>query len=440
MFPDTYQRDEFNRISIGGVPVRQLAEAYGTPLYVLDYATMLHRIHAFQEALNEMTPPGRAFYAGKAFLTTAMAGFLNAHGMGLDVVSGGELYTAIAAGFDMQNIVFHGNVKTAEEIQLALEHNVGYVVVDSLDELHLIDEIAARMSIKAPVLLRLTPGIEAHTHAFIQTGQFDSKFGFGMKDGIHEEAVSVALASSHIDLKGFHAHIGSQIFDEDPFVHNAMRLMEFIQSLWEQRRFWPEVLDIGGGFGVQYTHKDDPPEVPSILARVNQAVQALTPRECEPPVIFIEPGRAIVAEAGVTVYQVNATKTVPGGKNYIAVDGGMGDNIRPALYQAEYVAQVDGKPIDGVALYTLAGRYCESGDILIRDVALPPVEVGDYVVVFGTGAYNYAMSSNYNRVPKPAVVLVADGHSQLWVKRETYQDLVAQDLPWRDPAGLRDFL
>ncbi len=438
MFPDSYQMDEYHHISIGAVPIRELVEEYGTPLYVLDYETMVHRIKSFQGALNEMTPPGRAFYAGKAFLTTAMAGFLKEQGMGLDVVSGGELYTALAAGFNMKNIVFHGNVKTADEIRLALTHDVGYVVVDSLDELRLINDIAQSMGRKAPVLLRLTPGIEAHTHAFIQTGQFDSKFGFAMVDGIHEVAVRTALSSAHITLKGFHAHIGSQIFDEDPFVHNAERLMAFVQVLWEERGFWPEVLDIGGGFGVQYTRTDDPPEITRILSRVDQTVSAMTPSRCPAPTVFIEPGRAIVAEAGVTIYQVNATKSVSGGKQYVAVDGGMGDNIRPALYQAEYTAQIEGKPNAGYIPYTVAGRYCESGDIIIRHMALPPVEVGDFLVVFGTGAYNYAMSSNYNRVTRPAVVLVAQGQSYLWVKRETYQDLLAQDLPWHPPGTRND--
>ncbi len=431
MFPITYRMDEHHHIFIGGMSVRDLAECYGTPLYVLDYATMLGRIRQFQGALDEMMPPGHAFYAGKAFLCTAMAGFLNDQGWGLDVVSGGELYTALQAGFDMTKIVFHGNVKTQEEIEAALRYGVGYVVADSLDELVLLNETARRLDKEAPVLLRLTPGIEAHTHAFIQTGQFDSKFGFAMKDGIHEEAVDAALSYSHIKLKGFHAHIGSQIFDEDPFVHNAERLMSFFGTLWEKRGFWPEVLDIGGGFGVQYTPLDDPPDVTRVLMRVNRTVQAMTPRACQVPLVFIEPGRAIVAEAGVTIYRVHATKTVPGGKHYVAVDGGMGDNIRPALYQAAYSAQVDGKPPEEMIRYTIAGRYCESGDILIRDVSLSPVEVGDYLVVFGTGAYNYAMSSNYNRVPRPAVVVVSQGRSTPWVKRETYQDLLTQDLPWK---------
>lgn len=434
MFPVTYRRDEQNRIFIGGAAVKDLAESYGTPLYVLDYATMLQRIRQFQSALDEMTPRGRAFYAGKAFLSKAMAGFLNENHWGLDVVSGGELYTAIQAGFDMGNIVFHGNVKTVEEIETALCHHVGYVVADSLDELSLLNETARKLDVRAPVLLRLTPGIEAHTHAFIRTGQFDSKFGFAMQDGIHDEAVSVALSLPYLQLKGFHAHIGSQIFDEDPFIHNAQRLMEFMAELWEQRGFWPEVLDIGGGFGVQYTPTDDPPDITRVLLEVNQRVQAMTPRGCQSPEILIEPGRAIVAEAGITVYQVHATKVVPGGRHYVAVDGGMGDNIRPALYQAAYTAQVDGKPLERLNAYTVAGRYCESGDILISQASLAPVEVGDYLVVFGTGAYNYAMSSNYNRVPRPAVVLVSEGQQRVWVKRETYQDLLAQDLPWHGLA------
>ncbi len=432
MFPVTYRRDEHHQIFIGGTSVKDLAETYGTPLYVLDYATMLQRIRQFQSALDKMHPPGEAFYAGKAFLCTAMAGFLNEQRWGLDVVSGGELYTAVKAKFDMAKIVFHGNVKTPEEIETALRYGVGYVVADSLDELLLVNETARRLDMQAPVLLRLTPGIEAHTHAFIRTGQFDSKFGFAMKDGIHDEAVSVALSLSHIKLKGFHAHIGSQIFEEDPFVHNAQKLMGFVLRLWEQREFWPEVLDIGGGFGVQYTPGDDPPDVERVLLKVNQTLRTMTPSGCQAPKLLIEPGRSIVAEAGITIYRVHATKVVPGGRHYVAVDGGMGDNIRPALYQAVYTAQVDGKSVERLFPYTVAGRYCESGDILIPNASLAPIETGDYLVVFGTGAYNYAMSSNYNRVPRPAVALVSEGQSKLWVKRETYQDLLSQDLPWQN--------
>ena len=434
MFPDTYTVDGHYHIAIGGVPIRQLAEEYGTPLYVLDYDTLIHRIQSFQESLREMNPPGQAFYAGKAFLSTAMAGLLKDQGMGLDVVSGGELYTALEAGMDPARVVFHGNVKTEDEIRMGLSRGVGYFVVDSLAELAAISRIAGEAGDQAAILLRLTPGIEAHTHAFIQTGQFDSKFGFGMKDGIHEEALEEALRLPNLVLKGFHAHIGSQIFEEDPFVHNAQRLMEFMRVALERHRYWPEVLDIGGGFGVQYGPEDDPPQVPRILARVNETMRRLTPPGHPVPTVFIEPGRAIVAEAGVTIYQVRATKTVPGGRRYVAVDGGMGDNIRPALYQAAYVAQVDGKnPDTPDGVYTIAGRYCESGDILVKDIALPEPEVGDYLAVYGTGAYNYAMASNYNRVPRPAVVLVDKGRTVLWVKRESYEDLVRNDLPWRRP-------
>ncbi|AUW95446.1 diaminopimelate decarboxylase [Sulfobacillus thermotolerans] len=433
LFPDTYTIDDRYHISIGGLPIRQLAQEFGTPLYVLDYETLRHRIRSFQQALQDMNPPGQAFYAGKAFLTKAMAGFLEQQHMGLDVVSGGELYTALEGGMNPSRIIFHGNVKTDEEIRFGLLRGVGYFVVDSLAELEAISRIAKEVDKPAPILLRLTPGIEAHTHAFIQTGQFDSKFGFAMQDGIHEVALQRALTLPYLELKGFHAHIGSQIFDEDPFVHNAQRLMEFMHDALERYHYWPEVVDIGGGFGVQYGPDDDPPQVSRILARVNDAMQRMTPHGYAVPTVFIEPGRAIVAEAGVTIYQVGATKTVPGGKRYAAVDGGMGDNIRPALYQASYTAQVDGKNPEDRALYTIAGRYCESGDILVKDIPLPPIEPGDYVVVFGTGAYNFAMASNYNRVPRPAVVLVYNGQASLWVKRESYEDMAHNDLPWQDP-------
>ncbi len=436
MFPDTFEIDENYHIRIGGVAVQQLAEKYGTPVYVLDYATMVHRLQMFKDVLNTMVRPGRVYYAGKAFLNKAMAGFLAHEGVGLDVVSGGELYTALAGGFPARDIVFHGNVKSSEEIYMGLEAGVGFIVVDSLDELSNVDRIAGILGVEAPVLLRLTPGIEAHTHAFIQTGQFDSKFGFGMTAGIHEQALQEALLCRHVQLKGFHAHIGSQIFEEDPFVHNARRLMEFVQYAYETYQFWPEVLDIGGGFGVQYSLSDDPPLVSRILQRVDDIVRNMTVAGHQTPIVFIEPGRAIVAEAGVTLYRVNATKTVPGGRRYVAVDGGMGDNIRPALYQAQYVAQIDGRIPEAQSLVTIAGRYCESGDIIIRDIALPAPERGDLLVVYATGAYNYSMASNYNRVPRPAVVLVHRAQTMEWNRRESYDDLLRNDSEWHDPELL----
>ncbi|PSR33514.1 MAG: diaminopimelate decarboxylase [Sulfobacillus benefaciens] len=431
MKPDTFMVDQNRQISIGGVALAYLAEKYGTPLYVLDYETIVHRIKDYQDALSELTPPGQAFYAGKAFLCQAMAGLLEQHQMGLDVVSGGELYTALQAGFNPERIMFHGNVKTREEIAYALTAHVGHIVCDSMDELERIEEEAARIGCQAPVLLRITPGIEAHTHEFIRTGQFDSKFGFGLADGLADRAVKRALTLEHVLLKGFHAHIGSQILEEDPFILNAETLLRYSLGWNQSHGWWPEVLNIGGGFGVRYQPGDHPPRLTTVVSAINELLHELTPKELAVPRIFMEPGRSIIAEAGVTLYRVLVTKSVPGGKRYISVDGGMGDNIRPALYQAEYRAAIDGKVgQDNMETVTVAGRYCETGDVLLKDIALSQAAVDDLLVVFDTGAYNYSMASNYNRVPRPAVVLVHQGQDYLWVARESYQDLVRADSPY----------
>jgi len=427
--PDSLFADDTHHLWIGGVRIADLASQYGTPLYVMDETTMKNRIESYLSLLANLAVPTKLFYAGKAFLCTAMAQWLRHWPVGLDVVSGGELYTALAGGFDPEAIIFHGNVKTVEEIRYAIAAGVRYIVVDSLAELALIESEGARLDRQVQILLRLTPGIDAHTHAFIRTGQFDSKFGFGMADGISDQAVAQALSSDHIELAGFHAHVGSQILEEDPFLANAQSLLDYAQ-LWHRRSgWWPTVLDIGGGFGVRYGPADEPPELTPIFHRIAEAMIAMTPKGCAVPELAIEPGRSIVGEAGVTLYRVGATKFVPGGKQYVAVDGGMGDNIRPALYQASYRAAVDGRSLDDTASakVTVAGRYCESGDILLADVILPTPEVQDILVTYVTGAYNYSMASNYNRVPRPAVVLVSEGTSQVWVERESWQDLTRLD-------------
>ncbi|MCY0899458.1 MAG: diaminopimelate decarboxylase [Firmicutes bacterium] len=430
MRPDTYMKSSNGQISIGGVDLQDLAKTYGTPLYVLDYHTLHQRMCRFQEAMASLHVPGQVMYAGKAFLCRAMAELVAREGLGLDVVSGGELVTALTAGMDPQRIVFHGNVKTREEIRLALTHHVGEIVVDSLDELRRIDQMARELGMVASILLRLTPGIEAHTHEFIRTGQFDSKFGFALKEGIADEAVSVALDMSHVRLDGFHAHIGSQILEGEPFVANAQALLAYSRSWWERARFWPRYLDLGGGFGVRYQPEDRPPELESLLARVKDTLMEYTPEGATPPELWLEPGRSIVSEAGCTLYTIEAVKHVVDEKVYVAVDGGMGDNIRPALYQAKYAAEVAGKPENRPEqVVTVAGRYCESGDILIKDALLRDPQVGDLLVVWGTGAYNYSMASTYNRVPRPAVVLVHDGDVSLWVERESWEDLMRQDRP-----------
>lgn len=432
MVPDSFRVDEQHRMWVGEVPIARLVKELGTPLYILDYQSLIRRMHAYRDALRELSPAGTAYYAGKAFLVTAMAQLLGAEGLGLDVVSGGELYTALSSGFDPSQIIFHGNVKTDQEIRYALESRIGYIVADSMDELDRLSEIAEDLGTEAPVLLRLTPGIDAHTHDFIRTGHFNSKFGFAMAEGLHDRAVERALGLAGIRLVGLHAHIGSQILEEEPFVANAEALLRYGNECFRRLGWWPQVLDIGGGLGVRYGPEDQPPDLSGIVARVAERIAEWTPAGLRAPEVFMEPGRSIVAEAGMTVYRVLATKSVPGGKRFVAVDGGMGDNIRPALYQARYQARIDGKPMgEADETVTLAGRYCETGDVLIEGAELPRAEAGDVVAVFGTGAYNYAMASNYNRVPRPPVVLVNGGRYTIWVERESWADLVRLDRPWQ---------
>lgn len=410
-----------------------LADRFGTPLYVMDIATIRHKLSEWSSALGEA---GRVFYAGKAFLCRAMVELVHQCGMGLDVVSGGELYTALLAGMPAANIIFHGNVKTESELRLALDNGVGQIVVDSLDELSRLQRLAMQLAKPARVFLRLTPGIEAHTHEFIRTGHFDTKFGFPWLDGVAHAAVDRALTLSGLHLVGFHAHIGSQILDSAPFLANAEALMKFSREQYARHGFWPEELDLGGGLGVTYEPEEEALRPADVVRAVKMAVATLTPNGLPIPRLSWEPGRSIVADAGVTLYRVSAKKKIPGGRTYVAVDGGMGDNIRPALYQARYRAAVVGSPRATREVVTLAGRYCESGDILVHDAEMPVLETGDLVTVLTTGAYNFSMASTYNRVPRPAVVAVENGAATVWVEAETWADLSARDRPLADRAPI----
>lgn len=424
MRPDTYTKDSDGHIFVGGVALSALAEQFGTPLYVMDYASIVRRMRAMREAVG---PAGDAHYAAKAFCCQAVLELAAQEGLGVDVVSGGELQTARNAQVPMEQLVFHGNVKTRAEIEAGLQAGVGYFVVDSLDELNLLDVCADKMQRIAPVLLRLTPGIDAHTHAYVKTGHFDSKFGFATEGGAAAVAVEKALALPSIRLAGYHAHIGSQILDPEPLIENARALSRFSRTILEQWGFWPSVLDVGGGFGVSYDQEPGLAPMDALLP-IRRVLEDLTPPGQPVPRLIIEPGRSIVAEAGFTLYRVAALKTTPGGRQYAAVDGGMGDNIRPALYQAAYQAELDGKPVQTPEhVVTLAGRYCESGDILIHNATLADPRVGDLVVVWATGAYNYSMASQYNRVPRPAVVAVHQGQYQTWVAGETWDDVLRKD-------------
>lgn len=413
------------QVKIAGVAATDLAKEYGTPLYVYDVPQMRQQMRDFKQAFENRDVAFAVSYASKAFATVAMYEVVKQEGLHLDIVSGGELYTARRADFPMENISFNGNNKSAEELQMAIDYGVGTVIVDNFYELNMLEDLLKQANKTQDVLLRVSPGISAHTHEYISTGQVDSKFGFDVDSGQMVEAVKLALASEHLNVLGLHAHIGSQIFEEAGFQGVATRLVE----LAEQAGFVPKVLDVGGGFGIRYTEDDQPLPpttlVDDIITSIETATQA---RDLPMPEIWIEPGRSIAGPSGYSLYTVGSRKDLPGMRHYVAVDGGMGDNIRPALYQADYEAEL-AEPADDreAESVRLVGKYCESGDILIDEQTLPKLEPGDVVVMNATGAYGYSMASNYNRNPRPGVVFVENGQSQEVVQRETYADMVRLD-------------
>ncbi|KGM44696.1 diaminopimelate decarboxylase [Neobacillus niacini] len=418
-------------LEIGGVDAVELTEQFGTPLYVYDVSLMRERARGFKKTFEEQNVKAQVAYASKAFSTIAMLQLAEEEGLSLDVVSGGELYTAIAAGFPSERIHFHGNNKSREELEMALDHKIGCIVVDNFYELDLLKTICLEKSETISILLRVTPGIEAHTHDYILTGQEDSKFGFDLQNGQAEEALMNALRVKQFDVLGLHCHIGSQIFETTGFLLAADKIVGKMNQWKNTLNFEAKVLNLGGGFGIRYTSEDEPllpsQYVSEIIKEVKRLIQQYS---MEMPEIWIEPGRSLVGDAGTTLYQIGSSKEVPGVRKYLAVDGGMSDNIRPALYQAKYEAVLANRPLaEATAKVSIAGKCCESGDMLIWDLPLPETEEDDLLAVFCTGAYGYAMANNYNRIPRPAVVFVENGKATLVVKRETYQDLLRLDLP-----------
>lgn len=418
-------------LEIGGVDTLKLAEKYGTPLYVYDVALIRDRARGFKKTFEELGVKAQVAYASKAFSAVAIYQLMAEEGLSLDVVSGGELYTAIKAGFPAERIHFHGNNKSVEEIHMALDYGIGCFVIDNYYEIRLLEDILIERNEKASVLIRVTPGIEAHTHDYILTGQDDSKFGFGLTNGQAEAAIKQVLhASAAFDLIGLHCHIGSQIFETTGFKLAARRIMDKLVEWHQTLGFDSKVLNLGGGFGVRYTAEDEPLEPSEYVRQIMEEVRDVAnTNDIAIPEIWIEPGRSLVGEAGTTLYKVGSRKEVPGIRNYVAVDGGMSDNIRPALYDAHYdavlAANPEKVPEETVAI---AGKCCESGDMLIWDLPLPKSDAGEILAVFCTGAYGYAMASNYNRIPRPPVVFVEDGVDKLVVARETYENLVQNDL------------
>ncbi len=411
-------------LEIGGCDVVELAKQYGTPLYIFDEETVVKKAEEYTACLQEL-PDSEVIFAGKAFLTVGMCRLLDSLGLSLDVVSGGELYTALQAEFPAGRIYFHGNNKSSDELKMALQAGVGRIVVDNIQELNLVSNFAQEMGIRAKILLRVTPGVEAHTHSYIQTGQLDSKFGIGMQSEQALAVVQLADTLPGIDLRGVHCHIGSQIFDISCFDVAIDLMVQFLAQVLRNGIQLHE-LDLGGGLGVRHTIDDEPVSIAEFGdLLVTSVKQATNKYQIPVPKIMIEPGRSLVGEAGTTIYQVGAIKEIPGIRTYASVDGGMGDNPRVALYQAKYhviAANKANKTADKI--YTIAGKCCESGDMLVHDAPLPTLEAGDILAILSTGAYNYSMASNYNQLPRLAVVTVYKGSSDILVERETYADLV----------------
>ncbi len=426
---DYYQTNDQGHLMIGGVDALKLAENFGTPLVVYDVAQIRKQFNALKQAFVAGQVDYAISYASKAFTSIAIYQVISELGGHIDVVSGGELYTALKAGFSTGKISFHGNNKTKDELLMAVENNVGVIILDNFHEIELLKQVLHETNKKVQVMLRITPGVSAHTHEYDQTGQEDSKFGFDVRSGQAEKAFLQVKAEEQIELIGLHAHIGSQILETEGFNLEVEKLMQLVQEWRQKYDYQPQVLNLGGGFGIRYTAKDRVIGLGTFVEQIIASVRTLAEQyQLNVPAIWVEPGRSIVGEAGYSLYTVGSRKDVPGLTPYVTVDGGMGDNIRPALYQAEYEALVAKRPAaEPVEKVHLAGRYCESGDILIDQACLPKTKPGDVIAVLATGAYGYSMASNYNRVPRPAVVFAENGQAQEVVTRETYDDLIKND-------------
>lgn len=422
---------ENGELILGGVGAKTLAKEYGTPLYVMDENVIRSSMRAFRSSMEEYYGgKGLVCYASKAFSCKEIYRIAMEEGIGADVVSLGEMYTARTVGFPMDKVCFHGNNKTRRELEAALDWGVTRIVVDNLTELRTLSALAAEKGRTAEILLRIKPGIDAHTHNFIRTGQIDSKFGLALETGEAMEGVKEALAADCVHLRGIHCHIGSQIFSVEPFVHAAEVMMDFLRQIKAETGAELSELNLGGGFGILYTDEDEPVPFQDYMGPVSEAVKASAEKLGLPqPFVLIEPGRAIVGEAGTTLYTVGSVKEIPGIRTYVSVDGGMGDNPRYILYQAKYDMILANRADEAATeRVTVAGRCCESGDLIGEDVPLAPARPGDLLAVFATGAYNYSMASRYNRASVPPVVMVKDGASRVVVRGETLEDLVRSDV------------
>lgn len=423
--------NENGHLFIENCDTTELANNYGTPLYVMNEALIRNNCRRYKSFFkNNFSAESYPCYASKAFCCLEIYRIMKEEGMGVDVVSGGELYTALNAGFPAEKIFFHGNNKTEQELRMAIKYGVGRIIVDNFTELELVDNLAREVNKCVCIGLRIKPGIEAHTHEYIRTGQIDSKFGFALENGEAFEAVKKAIELNNVNLSQLHCHIGSQIFDTVPFTDAVKIMLEFIASIKCNLDFEINELNLGGGLGAKYTDSDMPLEIEEYLTPICETFHSTCERlNLREPEFHIEPGRSIVGEAGTTLYKIGAVKNIPNIRTFVSVDGGMSDNIRYALYKSEYTiinaSKSTGSVVENV---TVAGKCCESGDLLQENIKLTDPQPGDILAVLTTGAYNYSMASNYNRILRPAIVMVAKGRSRVVVQRESYADLLNNDI------------
>lgn len=423
-------KTEGNTLVIGGVKTTKLVEEFGTPLYVMDEQLLRDNCKQYITSFKCEERGNKVAYAGKAFLTLAMCKLIEEEGLCLDVVSGGELYTAYKANFPLDRVLFHGNNKTLEEIEMGVQLGVGTFVVDNLFEIEQLNQMAKNYGRSQNIYLRITPGIEAHTHEYIKTGQIDSKFGFAPVGDNIINAIKRAIKLENVNLCGLHCHIGSQIFELTPYEDAAEIMLNLIKRIQDETGYLIGELDLGGGFGIYYSKEDKPRETneycDAILNKVDSVCKEIN---LEVPTLVIEPGRSIAGNAGTTLYTIGSIKNIPSIRKYVSVDGGMTDNIRPALYKARYECIVANRVIyDSKEKVTISGKCCESGDILLNAIKIPSVLSGDLLAMMSTGAYGYSMSNNYNKIPKPAVIMVKDGEARVICKRESYEDIIKNEV------------
>lgn len=433
LLPLTVKTNNMDRLEIDGIDFKKLVDKYGTPLYIVDVKTVQNQCREYIKNFASDIFETEVIYASKAFNCIAMCQLVNSEGLSIDVSTGGELFIALKSGFDPSKIYFHGNNKSEQEIEFGVNEKVGCFIADSFEEIDILDRIAGSRGIVQKIMIRITPGIHASTHEYIQTGREKSKFGFNVNGGSAMEAVRKIITKKNLKLSGIHSHIGSQIFNIEPYEKLISVQLKFISQIIKETGLVLEEINIGGGLGVKYLQEDRTSSISEFAALVKDSVEKYSERyNVRIKKLMLEPGRSIVGNAGIAVYRIGVIKNIPKIHNYISVDGGMSDNIRPVLYGAKYSVFIAGKMSiteefkdrKNWKKYTIVGKHCESGDILVEEIVLPDLETGDYIAMATTGAYCYSMSSNYNSQPRPAVIAVRDGKDMVWIEREDYEDLI----------------